>query len=300
MRNVLCVLVFLISMMISSCERVKNDNPEKNIPVSILEDFKSRYPNSILLKSESFDDYKTLYIDYNDQNSLVNTTVYLNGDWKLTQTEFDKRNFMNQLPLKVVKAYMEIGIEMDIEQFVRDNNSYVLGISRNGIDKKQYEFYFTAPYRDEAYEIDNLTYTIVIDEDGNLLYNSHQTYNRSIWMVNIDPSIRCVRERYPDAAIIGAVNDGGKIIFFISDNGVIKTVTTHETGKWEWKETSYPINDNDIPQSVLAEADKYEGEHPDVSLYSIHYVETQFGDFYRFTYGDEFSNSSILIKAEKD
>ena len=226
----------------------------------------------------------------------MNTAVYLDGIWKLTQTEFDKQDFMNQLPKQVLKAYMGTGIEIDVDRFVKDDNSYVLAITRNGIDKKQYEFYFTAPYQDETYKFENLVHGIVIDEDGNLLFNGHSTFNRSIWWIDIDESIYCVRERYPNATILGTVNDGYNE-FFILDDGVIKTVTVANYSRWEWKETAYLIDEGNLPESVVAEASKFENEHPDVSLYSVHFVETQFGDFYRFTYGDKFFNSSIMIKA---
>ena len=64
MRRLLCAVACFVSvMLISSCERAEVDNPnKKNIPVHILEDFKSRYPNFGLLESESYSNNSQIYI----------------------------------------------------------------------------------------------------------------------------------------------------------------------------------------------------------------------------------------------
>ena len=113
---------------------------------------------------------------------MSSTAIYLYNDWVLTQKEFDKDNFLFQLPRKIDRAY--IGTGVDNENF-SNPNSYVIEITRSGIDRKQYEFYFTTTYKDGVYSFNNLANNIVIDENGNLLTHNHSQLNRSVWWYDI-------------------------------------------------------------------------------------------------------------------
>ena len=289
------ISALFVSLLNCSCEHTIPDI----LPTTdehILTDFKTRFPSADIVDISNWSDGKT-DICFTDADGLDGVAVYLDGIWMITEKTFNTDDFLYTIPRKVARTYIGTGIENE------DYNSdyfYVIEVSRNGLDKKQYEFNCVAPFVDGTEEIDNLQYDIVIDEDGTLLTCSHSSFNRSIWWYDIRSSIDCVRKKYGDVHILGAVNDAGSNVLFIRDKGIIKTVTMKDRGYgFEWVDTRYPLNINTVlPASVLADKDEYEASHPGQGFYSLSSVDCPEGLFYGLTFGTELTNTTIFSKAE--
>ena len=289
------ISALFVSLLNCSCEHTIPDI----LPTTdehILTDFKTRFPSADIVDISNWSDGKT-DICFTDADGLDGVAVYLDGIWMITEKTFNTDDFLYTIPRKVARTYIGTGIENE------DYNSdyfYVIEVSRNGLDKKQYEFNCVAPFVDGTEEIDNLQYDIVIDEDGTLLTCSHSSFNRSIWWYDIRSSIDCVRKKYGDVPILGAVNDAGSNVLFIRDKGIIKTVTMKDRGYgFEWVDTRYPLNINTVlPASVLADKDEYEASHPGQGFYSLSSVDCPEGLFYGLTFGTELTNTTIFSKAE--
>ena len=296
MKKILyCISALLVSLLNCSCEHTIPDIlPTKD--EHILTDFKTRFPSADIVDISNWSDGKT-DICFTDADGLDGVAVYLDGIWMITEKTFNTDDFLYTIPRKVARTYIGTGIE---NEDYNSDNFYVIEVSRNGLDKKQYEFNCVAPFVDGTEEIDNLQYDIVIDEDGTLLTCSHSCFNRSIWWYDIRSSIDCVRKKYGDVPILGAVNDAGSNVLFIRDKGIIKTVTMKDRGYgFEWVDTRYPLNINTaLPASVLADKDEYEASHPGQGFYSLSSVDCPEGLFYGLTFGTELTNTTIFSKAE--
>ena len=298
MKSIFLKITLAITLLsICSCDRESNGPINNNLPANIELDFYRRYPGADITEFTQWNDKNSTYIHFTDTNGLSSTAIYLDNDWMLTQKEFDKENFLFQLPRNIARAY--IGTGVDNEDY-SSQNSYVIEVSRSGIDPKQYEFYFTTTYNDGVYSFNNLANNIVIDENGNLLTRSHSQFNRSIWWYDIRESIQSVRSRYPSATLLGSVNEGGNNVFFILDNKIQKTVTTRlNYNNWEWEQTKYRLDINTIiPETVIADMEAYEAKHPDSEFYELYYIENKYGSFYGLVFGDEFNSVTIHSKVE--
>ena len=289
------ISALFVSLLNCSCEHTIPDI----LPTTdehILTDFKTRFPSADIVDISNWSDGKT-DICFTDADGLDGVAVYLDGIWMITEKTFNTDEFLYTIPRKVARTYIGTGIE---NEDYNSDNFYVIEVSRNGLDKKQYEFNCVAPFVDGTEEIDNLQYDIVIDEDGTLLTCSHSCFNRSIWWYDIRSSIDCVRKKYGDVPILGAVNDAGSNVLFIRDKGIIKTVTMKDRGYgFEWVDTRYPLNINTVlPASVLADKDEFEASHPGEGFYSLSFVERPEGLFYGLTFGTELTNTTIFSKAE--
>ena len=209
------ISALFVSLLNCSCEHTIPDI----LPTTdehILTDFKTRFPSADIVDISNWSDGKT-DICFTDADGLDGVAVYLDGIWMITEKTFNTDEFLYTIPRKVARTYIGTGIE---NEDYNSDNFYVIEVSRNGLDKKQYEFNCVAPFVDGTEEIDNLQYDIVIDEDGTLLTCSHSCFNRSIWWYDIRSSIDCVRKKYGDVPILGAVNDAGSNVLFIRDNGI--------------------------------------------------------------------------------
>ena len=133
-----------------------------------------------------------------------------------------------------------------------------------------------------------------------LLTCVHYHFNQSIWWYDITSSYWAVRNKYPSATMLGAVNDGGRNVLFIRDNGIVKTVTTKDLGDdFVWTQTSYPLDINTpLPESVLADKERYAAEHPGKPFYALHVVDFPEGHFYGLTFGSELNWTMFYSKAE--
>ncbi|MDD7454991.1 MAG: hypothetical protein PUK70_01875 [Bacteroidales bacterium] len=283
----------IISLLECSCEKTIQTAPQPGKDIAF--DFNLRYPGADIVDVFDYDNKVDIY--FKDSNWLNCTAVYVNDIWIITEKSYDVGDFLFRIPRKVARAYIETGIENENYQ---GDNSYFLEVARKGIDKKQYEFNCVAHYTNGSQDIENLVYDIIIDEDGTLLSCSHGSFNRSICWYDISTSMACVRNRYRNASILGAVNDGGNNVIFIRDNDIIKTVTTRDKGfGFEWVDTRYPLDINTVlPESTLAYKKEFEAKYPDKKFYALSSVDCPEGLFYCLTFGTEINNATIYSKAE--
>ena len=292
---------FVVLSLLFSCERTIPDVRPTTDPFIltdpyILYDFKTRCPSARIFDISNRDDGKTIIL-FTDADGLEGVTIYIDGTWMITEKTFNTDDFLYKIPRKVARTYIGTGIE---NEDYNGDSYYVVEISRNGMTRKQYEFVCSAPFVEGSRLIDNLLYNIVIDEDGTLLTCSHTWFNRSIWWYDIRTSIECVRNKYGDVPILGAVNDGGNNVLFIRDHDIIKTVTLRDRGYgYEWQDTRYPLNMNTVlPASVLADRKRYEAEHPEEDFYALSSIDCPEGLFYGLTFGTELTNTTIFSRAD--
>ena len=304
MKRLSLIVCAFATLLFLSCEKEtpNTKDPFDSISQSVVQDFNYRYPDVIVSDAYQWhdSDKNTITdISFTDQDGLVCKAKYKAEKWMVTEKRFDVNDFLSKLPRKVVCTYLNTGIEN--EEYLGDN-SYVLEFSRNGINNKQYEFYCTAPYMDGDRLVEHLVYSIIIADDGTLLTCSHGEFNRSIWWYDMTSSIELVRSKYTHASILGAVDDGGNNVIFIREDGILKTVNTHDYGRgYEWVETYYPLDINTaLPDHVIAQKEAYEAEHPDSHFYAVWSYEfnNKNGMFYGLTYGTELNNVTFFVQAE--
>lgn len=292
--------LFLIStlgcLLMASCNIEAPQISTPSLEPTIAQDFNYRYPNVDIIKTSSSYSNDRTEIIFTDGDGFTNTAVYVGDDWMITEKQIGNDDYMSLLPRRIIYAYLGTGIENE----VFGENDYIIEISRNGIRTKQYEFKCHAPYTYGHQVIDNLVYDIVIEEDGTLLTCSHHDFNRSINFPDISESLVCVQSKYRNATILGSVNDGGQIVVYIQDNGVVKTVTTHDDGSgYRWEETCFPLNILTVlPASVMSDKEAYESSHPNQPFFALSTMECPDGVFYGLTFGDELNNTTIYSKAE--
>ena len=291
----------LTALLIVSCDKESPVPARPALDPTVEWDFHSRYPNASISDSwEIEQEGKTVTeFDFIDGDGFECTTIYQDREWMITEKTFDVEDFLYAIPRKVARTYISTGIENEVYHRGSDWY-YVHEIARRGFDKKQYEFRCVAPFDDGFDTAENLVYEIVIDEDGTLLTCVHYHYNQSIWWYDITSSYWAVRNKYPSATMLGAVNDGGRNVLFIRDNGIVKTVTTKDLGDdFVWTQTSYPLDINTpLPESVLADKERYAAEHPGKPFYALHAVDFPEGHFYGLTFGSELNWTMFYSKAE--
>ncbi len=290
--------LLLLSIALSSCDSsTMNIDTEKDLPAEIEMNFYHRYPDASISHFENFNYDNTTRISFEENDGLQGTAIYQNGSWMMTQKEYDYENFLFEIPRKVIRTYLGTGVPE--EEFLSDWD-YIVEISRIGFDQKQYEFHFTTPFTDETGTASHLVNSIIISEDGSLLTFDHSYYNRSIWWYDMRESHRCVRERYPSASMLGAVNKGGDNILFIKDDGILKTVTTKENGSgFEWKKTQYQLDINTrLPEYVESNKKTYETQHPDKPFFRLLFIETTSGSYYRLGFGSEMDGHYVDVETE--
>ena len=295
MKTVRLFLYIVAAFVICACAK----DTRQYVPEGISQDFNSRYPRVRILESYQWqsDSHTITEVSFIDGDRFKNKAIYQDDLWMLTTKAYDVESFMSTVPLRILMAFLDTGIHD--EHF--SDNDYVIEVDRNGMDQKQYEILCSAPYLDvpaqQAY--DSWQHHIVIAEDGTVLSCHLSPYNSSISWFDMSASIALVREKYGDAELLGAVNDGGSNVFFIRDNDILKTVTTHKTWTYEWKDTRYPLPiDTPLPASVLDVKAAYEAENPGTRMYALYHIENPEGTFYGLTYGSEMNYTIVFAPIE--
>lgn len=298
-RNMKKIVIFVLSVVLmllsGSCERMVPEGLS-HADEQVLRDFRIRYPKAGIAEISNWDEGST-EIHFTDADGLDGVAIYLGETWMITEKTLYEDDFLFAIPRRVARTYVGTGIEN--EDYSSDY-SYIVEVSRNGLDKKQYEFHCVAPFADGSQEVENLRYSIIIDEDGTLLECSHSSFNRSVWWYDIRSSIACVKSKYGDVPILGAVNDAGNNVLFIRDHGNVKTVTMRDNGYGiEWVDTRYPLDMNTVlPASVLADKEQYEAAHPGQGFYALSSVDRPEGLFYGLTFGTVLTNTTIFSPAK--
>ena len=293
------LFLYIVSALVVCAGAKDSRRSAVDIPEDIGRDFNSRYPRVKILESSQWqsENHTVTEISFIDRDRFENRAIYQENQWMLTTKSYDVESFMSTLPFRILNTFLETGIHD--EQF--SDNDYVIEVARNGMDQKQYEIHCVAPYLDvpaqQAY--DSWEYHVVIAEDGTLLSCHHSSYNRTSWWFDMSASIALVRDMYGDGELLGAVNDSGNNVLFVRDNGILKTVTTHRTWTYEWKDTRYPLPiDTPLPASALDAKAAYEAENPGARMFALYHIERQEGAFFGLTYGSELKNTTVFAPIE--
>ena len=252
------VVVMLI--ITSACDKYEPDwdiFEAYGVAEAIKTDFYERYSKNVKV-TNAVTSYNMSQVEFVDTDGLKCTAVYKGHTWMMTQKEYDKNGFafLKQLPERIAKAYL--GARFSKEYYGLDQ-SYVIEVARRGFDKKAYEFKFVVFDENETSVLAYREYSVLIDEDGELLDVMPRT-NRSIWWYDMSSCVDFVRQKYPEATILAGINDSSDNVLYIKDNGILKTVRFDNRGSdgQTWSATIYRLEDYDkLPDTVLDEYAKY-------------------------------------------
>lgn len=294
MKATLLMSVFVLTM-ISCSDGGEYNSTKDDLPAFIEKDFYLRYPDASINQFIKYSSDNTISILFTEDDGLKSTAIYQNGSWMMTEKKYDSKNYLFNIPRNVARTYLSTGV---VDEEFNSDEEYIVEIQRCFFDQKQYEFHFKTPFTDELGRDTHLVNNIIISEDGSLLTFDHFAYNRSIWLYDIRDSYRCVTERYPSSSILGAANQVGNNIFYIKDNGRLKTVKTiPKVEGFEWAETQYPLDINtSLPESVELRKKTYETQHPDRPFFKLSFVEYPSGNCYRLSFGTEMNCYYLDIK----
>lgn len=275
------VVVMLI--ITSACDKYEPDwdiFEAYGVAEEIKTDFYERYSEDVKV-TNAVTSYNMSQVEFVDTDGLKCTAVYKGHTWMMTQKEYDKNGFafLKQLPERIAKAYL--GARFSKEYYGLDQ-SYVIEVTRRGFDKKAYEFKFVVFDENETSVLAYREYSVLIDEDGELLDVMPRT-NSSIWWYDMSSCVDFVRQKYPEATILAGINDSSDNVLYIKDKGVLKTVRFDYRGSDEqtWSATIYRLEDYDkLPDTVLDEYAKYRVYHPDFNYSEVYRVETKDGIYY--------------------
>ena len=294
MKKIRLFIYLVAALMVCACAKDARRHVAP-LPEGINQDFTTRYPRSNVLEVYQWqsDSHAITEISYIDRNQFENKTFYRDNQWILTGKSYDTQSFKSTIPYKVLMTFLDTGIYD--ERF--SDNDFVIEVSRNGMDQKQYEIHCSAGFVDEPVQkaYDRWQHHIVIAEDGTLLSCHHSSYNSTFAWFDMSESIALARNKYADAEFLGAVNDAGSNVLFIRDNGILKAVTIHRTWTYEWKDTRYPLSlDTPLPASAMGKKAEYESEHPDSKMFALYHVDSPDGTFYGLTYGSELNYTTVF------
>ena len=277
----ICVAVMLI--IASACEKYEPDwdiFEAYGVAEEIKTDFYERYSEDVKVTS-AVTSYNKSQVEFVDTDGLKCTAVYKGHTWMMTQKEFNKNGFafLKQLPERIAKAYL--GARFSKEYYGLDQ-SYVIEVTRRGFDKKAYEFKFVVFDENETSVLAYREYSVLIDEDGELLDVMPRT-NSSIWWYDMSSCVDFVRQKYPEATILAGINDSSDNILYIKDNGIHKTVRFDNRGSdgQIWSATIYRLEDYaKLPDTVLDEYARYKACHPDFNYSEVYRIDTKDGIYY--------------------
>jgi hypothetical protein len=283
MHNVAVGLIAGVIVMLSAaaCGETEADPDlfgSSELRAIIRDDFYGRYSGGVTVTDVlTYDDGKT-YVWFTDTDGLPCCSIYKGETWIFTQKEYDKTDFafLGQLPVKISRAYIRTGV--DNENYTIQA-AYVREVSRRGIEKSQFEFEFYEPYGGEN---SFLTHNLTISADGEVLDHSYGGINESFWWYDVDYCIEYVDSNYPEATILGAINNSGGNVLFINDGGVRKSVRFRQDSCDQiWYETVWQLDDDTVlPENVAREYAEYREENPDFAYTSVFYVERKDGAYY--------------------
>ncbi len=276
---------YIVVMLIitSACDKYEPDwdiFEAYGVAEEIKTDFYERYSEDVKV-TNAVTSYNMSQVEFVDTDGLKCTAVYKGHTWMMTQKEYDKNGFafLKQLPKRIAKAYLGAGFS---KEYYGWDQSYVIEVARRGFDKKAYEFKFVVLDENETSVLAYREYSVLIDEDGELLDVMPRT-NRSIWWYDMSSCVDFVRQKSPEATILAGINDSSDNVLYIKDNGILITVRFDNRGSDEqiWSATIYRLEDYDkLPDTVLDEYARYKACHPDFNYSEVYRIETKDGIYY--------------------
>lgn len=199
---------------------------QQGVPRNVVNDFCTRYPGCGGVSANSWkeDNGRDLCrIYFSNSEGFSSTAYYVNQKWSATQTVLDKETFMQFLPRKVLASYLSVAPEN--ENYDGDSD-YIVFIDRTNIAHRQYEFSFKVKNENNQY----LLYNILIIDDGTILESANGFFFNPVCVYDIDGSLACVRQAYPECELLGMVHNGNHL-YFIRDDGAVEKVTVAKNDK---------------------------------------------------------------------
>ena len=294
MKIVKILLCTLVALTAFACTK---DEPENAmLPQEIRQDFNTRYPGAKVRETQDRTDSGVNYTDvfFIDKDRCENMAVYQGETWLMTQKTYDIGPNGWDIKRVAPKVVADVLAESDLSGYgTKVVYHYLVEITRDGMDQKQYEVLCNAPY--VYYR--SYTYHFIIAEDGTLL-SVYERYGDSIEYGDMRMPIAFVRDKYQHAKLIGAAKDAEGCVLFIRQGGYLKTVKFKNNlwGDLEWAETTrelpldtaLPSYVEEVKESVLTPA-----------LFKIYYVERPDGQYYQLLFGTDWMNySSCMIKED--
>lgn len=294
-RFLLCAAA---ALMVFSCEKepgnvtpIPTEEEKNQEKEPWKDDFEARYPEATVSGIEA--KVGAMWISFVDKDGFNNIAVYSSDKWLMTQKTYDLDpngyDFAKVVPLMVGYAFTLSDLGGYADRF-----EYLIEITRDGMDRKQYEILCW---------VHDSPYHLYITEEGTLL-SLYESYAASIDHGDMRKSIALVREMYKDAELLGSANDNHCNDIFIRDkDGILKTVKTKEIQTsfglrpdFEWEETFYDIpRDTPLPESVKYRVETFFAPNYD----RLQFVERPDGTYYRAFWGGHRSYTSVLFKVEE-
>ena len=284
MKTLKTILAYaLCATTIIACDNDNTtENEEVTLPKNISRDLASRYPDA---KIDHFflqkDQSDVTEITFTDKDGLSNEAHYKDEKWLSNRKSLSFETYSDFIPNKVQVALLQHGYSNT------SNFNYVFEDSQISFKQKQYQFVFTDSYDSGMGELENDVYNLIIAEDGTVLsINHYQLCSPSIFPYDQRAFCQLAQDKYPNSKLIGSTYDGRNVIIFIKDENIVKNVTIYEdNGKMTWIKTWYSLDLNTtLPESVIADKNEYESQHPNASLASMCYEEDSTGSYYGLEY----------------
>ena len=133
-KIVIFVLSAVLMLLSGSCERMVPEGLS-HADEQVLRDFRIRYPKAGIVEISNWDEGST-EIHFTDADGLDGVAIYLGETWMITEKTLYEDDFLFAIPRRVARTYVGTGIEN--EDYSSDY-SYIVEVSRNGLDKKQFQ-----------------------------------------------------------------------------------------------------------------------------------------------------------------
>lgn len=103
MKKVRFIVCAMMALVLFSCEKdsqgVREYDPMKSLPESVVRDFYGRYPEATDIKVIGGE--KEMRISLIDKDGCKNEAVYVNGEWTYSQKSLDVKDFLKGFPKPV-------------------------------------------------------------------------------------------------------------------------------------------------------------------------------------------------------
>ncbi|MBP3774525.1 MAG: hypothetical protein ILA34_04150 [Bacteroidaceae bacterium] len=275
--------VLMVLLLFGSCsnkEHTVTDVFEENeIPESVVHDFFRRNGRDVsVTQARNFQSESFICIYYTDAQGMSAESHYSHGVWQL---DMKRITDMEQMPVRVIEALLNMGWG---DMWMATSDDRVALIVRNGIDHQLYDMRFHTPQADNSW----LTCYLLINEDGTVLEQSHDGFNRSEWYRNLDDALDFVRTRYEGCDVRGHANHAGYDEFYILHDGYMKQVYFYNNYKKyknmddAWMKTEWELDAaHPLPDAVRMELDKIKADDTSDFAYDrVFYRETLHGHCY--------------------
>lgn len=252
---------------------------KNDVPIPIRKDFYDRNGNSVTLTEVlNYRDENKVSICFTDQAGNTCESRYQNGSWLMTSKEFDPADLRQNLPSAVYDALVDRAGNPDNLRFERHG---IMMYMRPGFAYAAYEFRATvriAPGK-------NAYFFLLVNEDGTVLKDADSFFNYSGSSDNLFSEMDYISGRYPGSVFRAQVNEGGKTLYIIDQDGFRKDVYfDYNSSGWDvsetWIESVWRVEPESVPASARESFGDYFVRYPEAQRFepdTYFYRETRHG-----------------------